>query len=155
MAIKTQGTRLYVVDPSDDSVVEIGCVTSFNGLTQPKDQVDVTCLSDLVRRFMAGLGTPGAATFGINFDTADESHLLLETLNQSGDTVNWALGLSDGTAAPTGADSAGEFILPTTRSWVTFDAYVADLPLNLAQNSVVQSEVSLQVSGSRTIVPKA
>lgn len=154
MAMKTKGTRLYVVDPSDDSVVEVGCITSFSGLTQPKDQVDVTCLADMVRQFVSGLATPGTATFGVNFDAADSSHLLLETLNQSGETVEWALGLSDGTAPPTGVDTDGDFIIPATRTWVTFDAYVADLPLNFALNSVVQSDVSLQVSGNRTITAK-
>lgn len=154
MAMVTKGTRLYVVDTTDDSVVEVGCITSFNGLTSPKDQVDITCLADLVRRFMAGLATPGTANFGINFDTADDSHMLLESYNQSSEVVNWAIGMSDGTAAPTSVDVDGSFILPTTRSWVTFEAYVADLPLNFAINSVVQSEIPLQVSGNREIIRK-
>jgi hypothetical protein len=68
MAVKTQGTDLYFVDPYDNSVTKVGCVTSITGINAARDQIEVTCLDSAARLYEAGLGAPGAATFGINFD---------------------------------------------------------------------------------------
>lgn len=32
MALKTQGTKLYVIDPQDDSILTVGCVTGIEGI---------------------------------------------------------------------------------------------------------------------------
>jgi len=55
--------------------------------------------------------------------------------------VGWA----DGTAAPT-ANTAGNFVFPSTRSWITFDGYVRDCPFDFQVNQAVQSQVSIQVA---------
>ena len=67
--------------------------------------------------------------------------------------MNWAVGFSDGTAAPT-IDSSGDFVLPGTRSWITFSGYIADIPFDFALSSVVKSTVAVQVSGAPVLVPK-
>lgn len=160
MALKTQRTNLYYSDPADDMVVEVGCVTSVSGIGASRDQLDSTCLSDDARSFEAGLGTPGAATFTINFDPADASHLALYALWKAGTVLHWALGLGDGPAAPaalvppTGASDGG-FELPTTRSFVTFEGYIQDVPLDLALNAFITAQVSIQVSDFPVLVPKA
>lgn len=150
MSLNVQGSNLWFIDPADDSVNEVGCVTTLSGLTADREQNDVTCISDIARRFEAGLLVPGAATFGINFDTADESHVRLHELYRSGTTLKWALGLSDGPSfgepPPTGVDSAGDFILPTTRSYITFDGYVSSYPFEFAIGAKVVSTIGIQVS---------
>jgi hypothetical protein len=153
MAVKTQGTELYFIDPVDDSVIEVGCVTTINGLTAARDQIETTCLDSSARTYEAGMATPGAATFGINFDPDDASHTRLHELYVAGTKVNWALGWSDGTAVPT-ADSSGDFVLAATRTYITFNGYVSDLPFDFALNAVVQSNVSVQVSDFPILVPK-
>lgn len=152
MAKKTQGTELWFIDPADDSLVKVGCVTSITGLTAARDQIETTCLEDQARSYEAGLATPGQAQFGINFDPSDESHVRLHELYVSGETLNFALGWSDGTEAPT--NDTSEFVLPTTRSWIEFGGFIADLPFDFSQNSVVASTVSVQVSGFPTLTPK-
>lgn len=162
MAVKTQFTDLYFIDPADDSVVEVGCVTSIDGLTAARDQIETTCLNSAAREYEAGMPTPGAATFGINFEPADPSHVRLHELYVLGTTLQWALGFSD-YAPPQGpglgpeptADSNSTFNLPATRTWLTFEGYVNDLPFNFALNTVVTSTVSVQVSGFPVLVPKA
>lgn len=146
MAIKTQGTQLYFIDPADDSVVTVGCVTSIDGLTVTNEQVETTCLESDARTYLSGLGTPGTATFGINFDTSDASHTRLHELWAAGTSLYWAIGWSDGTAAPT-ADSGGTWDLGTSRSWIRFDGFMTDFPFNFAQNAVVQSTIGIQISG--------
>lgn len=146
MAQKTQGTDLYAVDPLTGDLLEVGCVTTINGVDTTVEQVEITCLADQARRYMAGLATPGAATFGINFDPADPSHVRLHQLKVLGETLEWAIGFADDDADPT-VDSAGEFTLPTTRSWLTFEGFMNSYPFNFEGNSVVQSTVGIQISG--------
>lgn len=154
MAVKTQGTQLYVIDPYDDSVITVGCVTSITGITAARDQIETTCLDSAARTYVAGMATPGTATFSINFDPSDESHVRLHELYVAGDDLQLALGWSDGTAAPT-VDSVGDFVLPTTRTWITFGGFIADLPFDFSLNAVVSSSVSVQVSGFPTVTGKA
>ena len=101
MAIKTQGTNLYTIDPDDGTLITVGCVTSIDGIDTSIDKIETTCLGDSARSYLAGLATPGTASFGINVDTADESHVRLHQLKVAGTTLPWAVGFSDGTDAPT------------------------------------------------------
>jgi hypothetical protein len=154
--VKTQGTQLYVVDPEDDSILRISCVTSVDGIDSSIDQNETTCLEDTARTYEAGLATPGTATFGIRPDPADNSHKRLYELKQAGTSLKWALGWSDGVnVAPTSVDSNGNFNLPTTRSWLTFDGFMNAFPFSFAQNSQVESTIGIQVSGDPTWISKA
>lgn len=153
MAIKSQGTMLYVIDPQNDAVLAVGCVTSIDGIDTSIGQNETTCLSDSTRTYIAGLGTPGAATFGINFDPADDSHIRLHQLKVAGTSLRWALGFSDGTAAPTFYTN-GDFQLPTSRSWIEFDGFMNSYPFTFALDSVVQSTIGIQVSGDPVLTPK-
>lgn len=153
MAVKTQGTELYFLDPEDGSVVEVGCVTTITGLTAARDQIETTCLDSGARTYEAGMATPGAAQFTINADPGDPSHVRLHELYVSGEKVDWALGWSDGTAAPT-SDTDG-LVLPSTRSWINFNGYVSDFPFDFALNAVVTSNLSVQVSDFPVWTPKA
>jgi len=152
MAVKTQGSDLYFVDPADNSIIKIGCVTQVSGINAARDQIEVTCLDSTARMYVAGLGAPGAATFGINFDPQDETHVRTHQLYVEGADLNWALGWSDGTAAPT-ATSEGEVVADESRSWIVFKGYISDFPFDVALNSVVQSNVSIQVSDFPVVVP--
>ena len=154
MAVKTQGSDLYFVDPYDESVTKVGCVTSVSGINAARDQIETTCLDSNARIFVAGLASPGAATFAINFDPSDDSHVRVHELYVEGADVNWALGWSDGTAAPT-ADSNGAVVAASTRSWITFTGYVSDFPFDVSLNAVVQSNVSIQVSDFPVVIPKS
>lgn len=153
MAKRTQGTDLYAIDPASPTVViVVGCVTSIDGIDTAVEQVETTCLTDSARSYLAGLATPGTASFGINVDPEDDSHVTLHGLKIAGTTLRWAVGWSDGTAPPTAA--AGNFVLPTARSWITFSGFMNSFPFSFAQNSVVQSTVGIQVSGEPVLVPK-
>jgi hypothetical protein len=153
LAKKTQGTQLYVADPATDTLITVGCVTNITGITATRDQIETTCLDSTARTYVAGLAAPGAATFTINFDPTDASHTRLHELYVSGDTLEFALGWSDGTAAPT-VDTNGTFNLPTTRTWIAFDGFITDLPFDFALNTVVTSNVSVQVSGFPTLTER-
>jgi hypothetical protein len=144
MAIKTQGTNLYLIDGS--SVLNAGCVTSISGITAARDQIEVTCLDDDARHYVAGLVTPGAASFTINFDPSDSTHQNLHDLYVSGERVKWALGWSESDDAPT-INTDGTFDYPTTRSFLEFDGYISDFPFEFGLSDVVKSTVAIQMSG--------
>lgn len=154
MALKTQGTMLYTIDPEDDTLLVVGCVISIDGVDTTLDQIETTCLDASARTYVAGLATPGTASFQINFDPADDSHVRLHELKVAGTELEWAIGLSDGTAPPT-VDTDGEFVLPTTRSWIAFDGFMNSYPFAFALNAVVTSNVGIQISGEPTVTPKA
>lgn len=153
-AIKTQGTDLFAIDPDDGTIIDVGCITSISGVDTSIEQIETTCLNDDARTYIAGLGTPGTATFGIQTDPQDPVHVRLLELKNAGTTLQWAIGWSDGETAPTvGVD--GDFDLPATRSWLTFEGYMNSYPFEFALNSVVTSNIGIQVSGDPVLVPKS
>lgn len=154
MAIKTQGTYLYTIDPDDESLITVACVTSIDGIDTTNEQIETTCLESLARTYLAGLATPGTASFGINFDTSESTHTRIHQLKVAGTTLTWAIGFSDGTAAPT-VDSGGTFDLATSRSWIRFEGFMTSFPFSFAQNAVVQSTVGIQVSGEPEVKAKS
>lgn len=151
MAKATKGTVLYVIDPADDSVLIVGCTTNIDGIDTSIDQLETTCLADLARTYMAGMATPGAATFSINFDPADESHVRLHQLKVAGTTLQWAMGMGPGD--PPTVDSNGTFNLPSTRPWITFEGFMNSYPFSVPLAGLFTSNVGIQVSGEPVVTP--
>lgn len=155
MAILTQGTKVYFIDPADDSVNQVECATAFNPGGSPADQIETTCLESGEREYLRGLRTPGAATLTINADPRNASHVRLHELSEDDtvETIEWVVGWSDGTEDPT-VDVDGSWVLPATRTWFVFDGYIADFPFDFQLNSVVTTDISIQRSGGSQWVRK-
>lgn len=156
MAIIAQGTQVFFKDPVSGDFVEVGCATTFSPGGAPADQIETTCLSEAERSYMPGLRTPGQASLTINADPEDASHIRLHQMSEENPspTVEWVVGWSDGAALPT-VDSSDETVLPTTRTWFTFEGYVSDFPFDFAQNTVVTTALTIQRSGGSAWIPKA
>ncbi len=117
MPVKTQGSQLYALFPSKTTpgqfeVLEIECINNFNGGGNPADQITIECLNETTRRYLKGMRTPGQATFTIDADPKNDSHIRLheasESDDESFDDMKFALGWSDGTdIAPTLAPAGG------------------------------------------------
>lgn len=157
MSKKVAGTNLYAIDPVNGSVLVVGCPTSIDGIDTSIEQIETTCISDTARTYEAGLATPGTASFGINTDTSDPSHVRLHQLKISGTTLQWAVGWSESpdTAPTTEQDSAGEwtFVPNPARSWILFEGFMNSFPFSFALNDVVKSTVGIQVSGEPELIP--
>lgn len=152
---KTQGTEIYVADLLTSAVPELMqlvCPTGVTGLGGAADQIDDTCLGDLVdKSYTKGLGNPGQVNipFVLKRDSSDiveASHAFLFDLKDDGSTVDWMIGLSDGTADPT-IDSVGGLDAVTSRSFLHFQGYLADLNIDIATNEVVRGTLIVQRSG--------
>ena len=161
MSILSQGTQIYALVPplsgtGPMTVMEIECATSFDPGGSPAEQVEDTCLSAEERSYKKGLRTPGQASLGLNADPNNASHIRLHQLSEAeGDTsVDWAVGWSDGTAAPTLNTAGDGFELPDSRTWFVFQGFVSDFPFDFAGNAVVTSAVTVQRSGGSAWIPK-
>lgn len=154
--MKTQGTQLYAIDPANGQVLAVQCVTSIDGIDAAKSQIPTTCLEETeAETYEAGLGQPGQATFGVNSDPSNNaSHLRLHQLKVAGTSLQWAVGWSDATGTAPTVDSDGEFDLPPNRTWLLFKGYMTAFPFSFAQNTTVQSNVGIQVSGEPVLIPR-
>lgn len=150
MAKLTQGTTLYWID---GTTVQAVAATNISGLSAQRDSIETTDLTDNAKTFVAGLMSPGNAQFSINFDPSIAVHKKLHDAYVSGVSLKWALGWSDGTAAPT--VTSGNFTLPTTRSFLQFEGFIHDVTFDFSLNTIVKSQVSVQVSGMPVLSAKA
>jgi hypothetical protein len=156
--MKVQGTELYVIDPGDSDgnpVLDVGCLTELNPGDGSVDENETTCLADLAKTFEPGLEDPGEGAFAMQFDPANPVHVRLHQLKKQGVVLKWAIGWSDGTGIQPTADSAGEFVLPNTRSWLTFDGYMKSFPFQFARGQQVNAPVALRLSGEQVLTPKS
>ena len=163
---KTQGTDLYVMNAEDGDVLNVGCVTSIDGIDSTVDQIDTTCLREYVARSEAGLDRPGTASFGIRFDPQNEVHLQMHEWKKAGKMLAWAVGFRQNDKADLGLpgedptstqDSFGDYIydLHADRDWLVFEGYMTSYPFSFQQNSMVESNISVQISGAIDVVPAA
>ncbi len=148
--VKTQGTQLYLIDrftSSDPAIVRFTCPTGITGLGGPKDQIDTTCLEVIDdATSVSGLGRPGQVTVPFNLIPSAFSHQNLFDLKESGQTLSWIACLSESTTAPT-LNSDDEFEPPVDRTSFRFQAYIADVNLDIAGNEIVRGTLTLQRSG--------
>lgn len=149
--LKTQGTELFLIDTlssSDPAVLKFACPTGITGLGGPKDQLEDTCLDALEdKTFKPGLGNPGQVTVPFNFIPSNASHQILFDMKEAGTVARWYIGLSDGDDDPT-LDSNDDFEPPADRTGAEFDAYIADVNIDIATNELVRGTMLLQRSGA-------
>jgi len=156
-SVKSQGTALYLrmVDSGGASLVLMECPTGISGLGGAADQIDDTCLGDTVdRSFVRGLGNPGQVSVPFILKPMAISHQELFALKDVGDTLQWIALLSDGTSAPT-LNSNEDIQPPADRTSFMFNAYIADVNIDIASNDVVKGTLTLQRSGVVTPTWKA
>ena len=154
-SVKTQGSKLFLIDvlsASVAAVVAMECPTGITGLGGAADQIEDTCLDDIEdKSFLRGLGNPGQVTVPFIFKPQAMSQQVLWDMKEAGDTYHWMIGLSDGISIPT-LDAGDAFAIPpTSRTFFKFEAYVADLNIDIATNTIVKGTLTLQRSGA--VVP--
>lgn len=157
MAIKTQGTELFIIDrttPATPKVVKFSCPTGITGLGGGgTDEIDTTCLDATSKSFELGLSDNGELSIPFVFKGGDDaSHKLVFDLAHAKSNVECVIALSDGTAAPTvGTTDPKDVVPPTDRTSFVFHAGVKAPQLDIAGNEVIRGTLSLRVSGSITV----
>lgn len=145
-ARKTQGTELFYLS-SPTTLTKVGNITGITGTGGARPTIQTTNLDSTSEEYIGGLEASSAMSIPLNFDPTSTVHQdLLEFWQAADDTLQtWVIGLSDGTAPPTAA--AGVITYPTTRTYRTFQGYVADFPVEVALNSKLEGTMSIQRSG--------
>lgn len=151
MARATKGTEIWFVmqRTAGPEIVKLGCPKGLTGLGGAKSQLDTTCLDSDEMEFSPGMGSPGAVTVNLDFDPDKLSHRDLVTMDENDTITEWVIGLSGSTSVPT-VDTAGVVTFPTDRDYVSFNGYIAELPLDFAINANIASACSIQRTGAKT-----
>lgn len=154
--VKTQGTELFVIDASvtasEEELVKMSCPTGITGLGGARDQIEDSCLDTVGdKTYVAGLGNPGQVSVPFNLIPRQSSHQNLFAWKASGTTMKWLVCLSESATDPT-VDTDGNFVKPNDRTTIEFEAYVADVNIDIATNEIVRGTLTLQRSGDVTFV---
>ena len=153
MSMKTKGTEIWFLknDSNGFSIVKLGCPKGASGLGGAKTTVDETCLDSEEMESGPGMGQPGAVTINLDLDFAKTSHRDLIEMDENDTETTWIIGYSDGpkSVVPV-VDSAGTITYASTRSFVSFLGYIAELPQDIAVNANVASTLSVQRKGRKT-----
>lgn len=150
MALKTQGTELYIKDitGTEPVVLKFACPTGITGLNSgTTDEIDITCLDAQKRSYALGLSDAGELSAPFIFDPAENSHRKAFALSAMKEETQVCIGLSDGTTAPT-LNASGMFVAPANRSSIIVSCLVKNVPLDIAGNEVVRGTLTLRVNGT-------
>lgn len=149
MSMNAQGSAIFFINPSDDTIKQLSCPTGWTFSGETRDEIDTTCLGDSDSTFKMGIKDNGTLSSTVNYDVSQESHQLIATyLAGNTEDIRFCLAYSDGTDVPT--VTGGEFDFPSTRSFKSFRGLVASFTETGQVNSVVSADISIRISGPIT-----
>lgn len=142
---KTQGTEMWVAS-GGSAIPKLGNVTSISGLGGSSNDIDITNFDSSQMEYLQSLGDGGTLTVNYNFSPTTASTQTIIDLKESRATVEWCIGLSNGTTLPTAA--AGVITAPAyPRSSIVFSGVVQGHTLDLQANDVVRATLTIRISG--------
>ena len=118
--ILSNGTMLYGV--VDDAIFRFECFTALDLGQDTYSKIAINCLDSKVKRSRRGSVEIGEGSITFQIEDDNPSHAKLFLLVESGEEIDFYLGSGESDDAPTIA--VDEVTLPTTRTWVTFSAYL-------------------------------
>lgn len=86
--ISTYQTYLMVKKTTGGSYEKVIDITSFPDLIPPNDRIDITTLSDYMRKYIAGIGDTSEQTYGANY-TPENYEAILELQGVQYDYALW------------------------------------------------------------------
>lgn len=111
----------------------VGCIKSISGPELSVSLIDITCLADTARKFLASpIPNSGKLSLSVFLDPDDVGAIAARTAVGTGAKVACVLTLSDATTA-------------------TFDAYVEAWKMNIGGvDEALSADIDLQISGAIT-----
>lgn len=147
--IESKKTRLFFLSSSGSpqQIHKVACPTAISGLGGPASQIDITCLDSEENESRGGHKQPAALQIPINFIARSASHQALLALEESQETVDWMIVMSDNPdGVPT--EAAGLLVTPGPTS-CRFQGYVVDTDFNIGTNDIVRGTVTVQRTGAK------
>jgi hypothetical protein len=152
VSLSTKKTEAWFVlsETGGYALVKVGCPKGIGPIGGSKSQIDETCLDDIEKQFGPGMASPGAITVPLDFDDSKVSHQQIVAMDLDDLKTTWVVGFSNGIAPPVIDSGTGVITWPSTRTYVEFQGYVADAPLDFQIDKNVGMAVSIQRSGPKT-----
>lgn len=151
--IRTQGTEIYYVS-GPTAVTKIPNVISFGDYGKQASPIATTNLDSTAAEFISGLPDNGEVTLTMNFIANDLSHQYLQAQAGTATRVEFCIGYSDGTVAPTAAASAIVQPLASARTSEKFLAAITSARKSVNTANVLSMVVTLKISGAITQIFK-
>lgn len=138
--IRTQGSEVFVVDPSatGSEIIKLGNITERGVLGGEPANIDITNLDSTRRVSMPGLESDERFTVNVNLADDDAGHEWLE--DNAGSTTEYEVIICDSTGVLPPTYSSGS-VLPTDRNCRSFSARIAMFQLQAAAPDGVESAV--------------
>jgi hypothetical protein len=132
----TQGTQLQLEIAT--VFTNVPGVEALDGPGGDKEEIEVTAISDTVKKYLSGLRDEGEVSFGLFYDPANAVHAAIKSnYDASGNTVvNWKIILPD--------DGAAE---------IAFSGYVKTFRWNHQKNTAGMANVAIRVTGPAVVTP--
>lgn len=129
--IKSNGTALFGI-VGGTRVVRFRC---FRGVELGQDtvgKIDISCLDDDTKKYMAGSIDPAEGSLTVQLDDANTTHAELLKLAESSEDIQWYLRApvseeDTATIIPAVTGSGNEITLPTTVTWAAFTGYLTSV----------------------------
>lgn len=147
--IKTQGTELYILDPTDtgNEVRKIGRVTGAGEFSTSTTEITTTNLDSTSVEKINGLTDNGTVTFQYDYDPQDGGQLSLMS-RKGGSNARFLLCLSESSTPP--SYSGGNYVLPTDRTTLDFFAAVQSVDKGGNTDDIWRGSFTLSISGTVT-----
>ena len=152
MALKTQGTELYILDPDDtgNEVIKVTKIMGGSGVGGEAGEIPATNLDSLALEFLTGLKDNGSITLNINYTPSEASHQKLNELF-GGDNVRFLICGSESNTQP--SYSASTYTIPTDRTTWDFEAGVRGFSKDFESDNIWKATATLRVSGEVVETP--
>lgn len=151
--IESKGTRLFFAAraTSPGEIIKVACPTAITGLGGSRNQIDITCLDSEEMEFKGGMPNPSPVSVPINLIPGSLAHQVLHDLQESGETIDWMIVLSDEPDDPTATSTVDGYVQITSPgpTSIGFRGYVADLNLDINVNEIVRGTVTIQRTGPK------
>lgn len=138
-----QGSELQVEFPAGSGTfVKIPCLVDFNGPQLDVPEIDVTCMDDTGKEYLAGLADPGSLSATVNLDLQSTEIQRLFTDIDQRQVRKYRLQLSDNLSTLPGS--------PATPTTFEFDAFIRGFPVSGGVDAVVSASVDFRITGPIT-----
>ena len=150
--VRVQGTNVYAFDGT--TITRLSCLTTIDLGSDSTTRIENTCLDEPnTKTYTTGLSDPAQGSLGFNLDPENASHLqLIEWAQDKKDGIEFYMGSSEGTAAPTA--TGGTVTLPATRSWWSFKGGLSTPVPTFEADALVGYTVTLERSTTVAFTPK-
>ncbi|WP_151764931.1 phage tail tube protein [Acinetobacter soli] len=150
--VRVQGTNVYAFDGT--TITRLSCLTTIDLGSDSTTRIENTCLDEPnTKTYVTGLSDPAQGSLGFNLDPENASHLqLIEWAQDKKDGIEFYMGSSEGTAAPTA--TGGTVTLPATRSWWSFKGGISTPVPTFEADALVGYTVTLERSTTVAFTPK-